>query len=114
MPKRGSRRLAKKASGKSRRRESQPNVYVADTRSEPEERTEDSQISSQRKPVAVDSAPSGTAAARPAARPRIGRGQQVRARSEVYAQYLPLELRKLGVLSSVMLVALILLMVFLR
>jgi len=38
----------------------------------------------------------------------------VRARSEVYAQYLPLELRKLGVLSSVMLVALILLMVFLR
>ena len=117
MPKRGSRRLAKKASTRSRKKRPSPNVFVADARPQPERPRDDV-----RAPASPESAAPETAEAaprigrpdRPAARTRFPRGQQVRARSEVFTHYLPQELRKIGILSAGMLTALILLTVFLR
>ena len=117
MPKRGSRRLAQKASTRSKKKRSTPNVFVADTRSEPEEPREAAPAAPPEPapPEAVAAPPrSDRPPSRPVARPRAVRRQQVRPRSEVFTHYLPQELRKIGILSAGMLTALILLTVFLR
>ena len=115
MPKRGSRRLAKKASGRRPQRQSAPNVFVADPQAVKEPREPGSA------PPPPEPAPTNSAAApaqparpgRPATRSRVARGERVRARSEVFSHYLPQELRKIGVLSAGVLVALIVLTVLL-
>ena len=121
MPKRGSRRLAKKASIKSGRKRSRPNVFVSDAPAEPREAPDAPRAATPPEPAATEAAPEAVAAparagrpARPSTQARTVRGQQVRARSEVFTQYLPQELRKIGILSVGMLTALILLTVFLR
>ena len=117
MPKRGSRRLAKKASAKSRKKRTTPNVFVAGTRVTPEESPDALPATTSpepRAPEAVAAPPRARRPDRPATQARAGRSQQVRARSEVFTHYLPQELRKIGILSAAMLTALILLTVFLR
>jgi len=113
MPKRGSRRLAKQASTRSRKKRSRPNVFLADTSAAPKEPRDIPPAATGAEPAAPEAAASPRTT-RPAARARAVRGQQVRARSEVFTHYLPQELRKIAVLSTAMLVALILLTVFLR
>ena len=115
MPKRGSRRLAKKASTRSRKKPSSPNVFVADTRAEGET-TEAARALTPSEPAAPEAVAGPARAARsgrPPARARAARGQQVRARSEVFTHYLPQELRKIGILTAGMLATLIVLTVFL-
>lgn len=115
MPKRGSRRLAKKASTGTRKKQSSPNVFVADARAEGET-AEAARAVTPPEPAAPEAVAGPTRAARPArppARARAVRGQQVRARSEVFTHYLPQELRKIGILAAAMLAILILLTVFL-
>ena len=115
MPKRGSRRLAKKASTRSHKKRSAPNVFVADARAE-EETPEAARAATVPEPAAREAVAGPARAARPGrppARPRAVRGQQVRARSEVFTHYLPQELRKIGILSAGMLATLIVLTVFL-
>jgi len=116
MPKRGSRRLAKKASTRGRKKRPSPNVFVADTSPQPEQQRDDVHTPMPPEsdvPETPRAAPRVGRPHRPAARTRSPRGQQVRARSEVFTHYLPQELRKIGILSAGMLTALILLTVFL-
>ena len=115
MPKRGSRSLAKKASSGTRKKQSSPNVFVADAEAE-RRTTEAADNATPPEPRAPEAAADPARAARPArppARARAVRGQQVRARSEVFTHYLPQELRKIGILTAGMLVTLIVLTVVL-
>ena len=117
MPKRGSRRLAKKASTRSRKKRPTPNVFVAGTRAAPEAPRDALPAATSPAPAEPETVAASPRASRPsrlATRARAVRGQQVRARSEVFTHYLPQELRKIGILAAAMLVALILLTVFLR
>jgi len=115
MPKRGSRSLAKKASSGTRKKQSSPNVFVADARAELET-TAAARNATPSEPAAPEAVTDPARAARPTrppARARAVRGQQVRARSEVFTHYLPQELRKIGILTAGVFAILIVLTVFL-
>ena len=115
MPKRGSRSLAKKASSGTRKKQSSPNVFVADAEAE-RRTTEAADNATPPEPHAPEAAADPARAARsvrPPARARAVRGQQVRARSEVFTHYLPQELRKIGILTAGVFAILIVLTVFL-
>ena len=90
-------------------------MFVADARAEGET-PEAARAATAPEPAAREAVARPARAARPGrppARPRAVRGQQVRARSEVFTHYLPQELRKIGILSAGMLATLIVLTVFL-
>ena len=112
MPRRASKRLAKQASRKGGKRQSRPNVFVP--RPAPVRETGDETA-----PAVVEAAPEdgsamATGRGRETVRPRMGRSRQIRARSEVYTQYLPQELRKIGVLALGIVAVLTVLTVILR
>ncbi|MBM3956975.1 MAG: hypothetical protein FJ313_02845 [Gemmatimonadetes bacterium] len=117
MPKRGSRRLAQKASTRSRKRRSRPNIFIADTDVAPEESRDTGPTPAPAETPAPEAAVPLPLAGRPARSTptfRAARGQPARSRSEVFTHYLPQELRKLAILSAAMLVTLIVLTIFMR
>ena len=110
--------MAKKASSGTRKRQSSPNVFVADARAglETTAAAAAARNATPSEPAAPEAVTDPARAARPTrppARARAVRGQQVRARSEVFTHYLPQELRKIGILTAGMLAILIVLTVFL-
>lgn len=105
------------ASSRSRKRHPRPNIFVADRDIEAEEPRGAAPAPTPVEPPPSEATSSPPVATRPARSTpafRAARGQPVRSRSEVFTHYLPQELRKLGILSGLMLVVLILLAVFMR
>ena len=112
MPRRGSKRLAKQASRKGSRRDARTNIYVPETRVND---GSDEHVIAGRSDVAVtDSAAITKNDSNEPTAMRSQRGRQMRVRTDIYTQYLPHELRKLGVLTLGIGIVLSLLTVVLR
>jgi len=103
MPRKGSKRLAKQASRKGSRRDARTNIYV------PETRVNDGSDVAVTDSAAITKNDSNEPTAM-----RSQRGRQMRVRTDIYTQYLPHELRKLGVLTLGIGIVLSLLTVVLR
>ena len=97
MPRKSRRRPVKPVK-RSRKRDSRPNVYIAPTEAETEEDGRDAS------PVTAETAVTVTRPdrrVRRAATPRVRslRGRQSHLRNAIFTQYLPQELKKLGILT---------------
>ena len=112
MPRKGSKRLAKQASRKGARRDARTNIYVPETQ---DNDGNDENIVSGPSDVAVtdSSAPTKNNFNEPTTM-RSQHGRQMRVRTDIYTQYLPQELRKLGVLTLGIVVVLSVLTIVLR
>ncbi len=112
MPRRGSKRLAKQASRKGARRDARTNIYVPETR---DNNGSDEHIVVGPSDVAVtDSSAATKKDFNEPTSTGSQRGRQIRVRTDIYTQYLPHELRKLGVLTLGIVVALSVLTIVLR
>jgi hypothetical protein len=103
MP-RKNRRTKVNFAGRSRRRQSTPNVYIQED--DPEASDVSSEDDSLESALTSDATP-GSRTSRSRSRRATRRGRNAPLRAAVYAEYLPRELRKLGVLTGGLAVILI-------